>query len=256
MDSIKLGSDIVFMIGPVPFTNSVVAGFLCSLILIAGALWVRRGAGIIPTRRQVGAEMVMGFLEDGVYDAFGGAKRGNIMFFVFLTIFLFLIVANQLSLLPLINQITTAARVGEGVVPILRTPTADLSLPLALSIVLMLGGHVWAFVVHPVKYIGNYVRIAEIFKVKKFGDLPMALIEVFLGFMDVIGEAAKIVSLSARLFGNLFAGEVMYVVLTGLVAFIVPMPIIALGIVSGLVQAFVFTSLAYQFMGGTVRSVD
>lgn len=256
MDNIKLGSDIVFSLGGIPFTNSVLTAFFCSFLLICVGLWIRIGAGIIPTRRQVAMESFITYLHSGVVESFGSIRRGNFMFYIFCTIFLFIVIANQISLLPVINSIVVDLKNGADPITLLRTPTADLSLPLALAAVLMLGGHIWAFITHPFRYIGNYIRVKEIFKIRKLGDIPMAGIEIFLGLMDIIGEVAKIVSLSARLFGNLFAGEVMYIVLTGLVAFIAPMPIIAMGILSGFVQAFVFTTLAYQFMGGTVTSVD
>lgn len=257
MEHIKLGSDIVFTLMGIPFTNSVLAGFLCSLIIIIFAIFIRIGAGIIPTRRQLAFESLIDMLHSNITTAFGNEKRGNVMLYIFLTIFLFLLVANQFFVLPIISQIVVHIKGGgEELIPLFRIPTNDLSLPLVLAAVLILGGHFWAFITHPFRYLGHFIRIKGFFTMKSLGDFPLVIIEFFLGFMDIIGEAAKVVSLSARLFGNIFAGEVMYVVLTGLVAFIAPIPIVVLGLLTGLVQAFVFVTLSYQFMGATVTSVD
>ncbi|MDQ5919617.1 MAG: F-type H+-transporting ATPase subunit a [Patescibacteria group bacterium] len=79
-----------------------------------------------------------------------------------------------------------------------------------------------------------------------------------MGLLDIIGELAKILSLSARLFGNIFAGDVMILVIVSLstyTQFFVPLPFLALSIFSGFVQAFVFSLLSIQFLSGTITSV-
>jgi len=97
-----------------------------------------------------------------------------------------------------------------------------------------------------------------LFKVRSVAGLLKALLDIFLGFMDIIGELAKIVSLSARLFGNVFAGEAMVAVITGISAytqFIVPMPFYILSAFSGLIQALVFAILALSFISGMHNSI-
>jgi F-type H+-transporting ATPase subunit a len=82
-------------------------------------------------------------------------------------------------------------------------------------------------------------------------DFFTAFVEAFVGLLNIVGEMAKVVSLAARLFGNVFAGNVMVVVIIGLSAFtqfLVPIPFLVLSIFSGLVQAFVFTLLSIQFI--------
>ncbi len=255
MEHIKLGSDIIFSLWGIPFTNSVLAGFLCSAILIIFAIFMRVGAGIIPTRRQVAFEALVGVFQGGITSAFGNEKRGIIMTYIFLTVFLFLFVANQFFVFPIINQLVIDMK-EHGEVALFRMPTTDLSLPITLALALILGGHFWAFITHPLRYLGHFIKVKGIFTLKSFGELPIAFVEFFLGFIEIIGEAAKVVSLSARLFGNLFAGEVMYIVISGIIAYIAPIPIVVLALLTGLVQAFVFVTLSYQFMGSMVSSVD
>ena len=94
---------------------------------------------------------------------------------------------------------------------------------------------------------------------KSFADLPNVLLQLFLGVLNIIGELAKVISLSARLFGNIFAGEVMVGVIAGLsfyTMFFVPIPFIFLSIFSGIVQAFVFSYLSLSFMSDIIKSVE
>lgn len=258
MEHISLSSDVIFSLWGIPFTNSVLAGFLCSFVIIIIAIIIRIGAGIIPTRRQLAFEMIVDMFQGGITTAFGSEKRGNTMMYVFLTIFFFLLVANQFFVFPLINQLVVEMKNHGEVahVALFRLPTTDLSLPFALAASLILGGHLWAFISHPFRYLGHIIRVKGFFTLKSPGDIPLVFVELFLGLMEVISECAKIVSLSARLFGNLFAGEVMYLVIVALVAYIAPIPIVVLALLTGLVQAFVFVTLSYQFMGTTVTSVD
>src|SRR5690606_37654604 len=107
---------------------------------------------------------------------------------------------------------------------VLRTPSSDLSLTITLAIVMILGSHIVAFVLNPVTHIGNYFKIHAFFKVRSIGDFFNACIEFFLGFLDIVGEIAKVMSMSFRLFGNIFAGEVMGVIITALIAYVIPMP--------------------------------
>ena len=87
----------------------------------------------------------------------------------------------------------------------------------------------------------------------------MAFLEFFLGLLDIIGEVAKLASLSTRLFGNMFAGSIIVLIIGGLASFtqfIVPMPFIVLGILSGFVQAFVFVMLSIIFISSTLQGAQ
>lgn len=84
----------------------------------------------------------------------------------------------------------------------------------------------------------------------------MGLLDIFLGVMDIISELAKIISISARLFGNIIAGEIIGVVMVFLVPFIVPIPFFVLSLFSGVIQAFVFALLSMQFIAGSIEGVQ
>jgi F-type H+-transporting ATPase subunit a len=86
--------------------------------------------------------------------------------------------------------------------------------------------------------------------VKSFNPINVlvAIVEFFVGIIEVFSEVAKMVSLSLRLFGNVFAGEVLLVVLASLVAYIVPLPFMALELLVGVVQATVFSMLVLVYL--------
>lgn len=250
---LKIAPDVIFTIGSVNITNTMLGFFVTSLLLIIIAILIRRSAGIIPSKSQVVVESILSFFYDKLVTAFGSEKDAKRFAPFIVTMFLLFLLANQFAVLPLITQVTA------GEASLFKTPTSDFSLPIALGLVAAIISHVLALSIAPIKHLDGFVRISSILKIRKLKDIPNALLEVFLGALDIIGELAKVVSISARLFGNVIAGELMVVIITfiGGVAtnFIVPIPFIFLSIFSGLIQAFVFPLLALQYIGGTVRAV-
>jgi F-type H+-transporting ATPase subunit a len=250
---IALPSDVLFSIGPVNVTNGVLAAFTITAAFTAMALVARRNMGVVPSRLQVVLEILLEFVRTQLENAFGSKEKAAKFLPMVLTLLLFITVANQFSLVPLVSQIVVG---GEN---LFRVPTSDLSQTFALSLMVVGLAHVLALRIAPVRHVGNFVKIGALLKVRSPKDLGNALLEVFLGVMDIIGEIAKVVSLSCRLFGNVFAGEVMVAVIAGLSAytqFIVPIPFLVLSIFSGFVQAFVFMLLTVQFIASTVKSVQ
>lgn len=251
---VSVPSELLVHLGPVPITNSVAAAFLTSLIIIALAMGVRFGAGIIPTKRQVFFESIYGFINEKLVQIFGSEERAERFFPLMFTMFLFLLMANQFALLPFIQSLVTP----EGEV-VFRTPTSDYSLPIALSVFILLMANVMAFAMAPIRYVGNFFKIEGLFKIRSIKELPMALLDIFMGLMDIIGELAKVVSLATRLFGNIFAGEVLVTVIIGLMVytqFLVPVPFMAISVLSGLVQAFVFTMLSTIYVASSLGAVN
>ncbi|MDF2378683.1 MAG: F0F1 ATP synthase subunit A [Candidatus Gracilibacteria bacterium] len=240
----------MLQIGSIGISNSVLATLVVTLLLAGVGAFLIRNLRVVPTRLQVGIEGIIEFFMGQLTSAWGSEERAKKYLPVIFTLFFFLLVANQFSILPLVSSITA-----DGV-QALRTPTSDLALPVAMAIAMIGSAHVIAFIAHPLNHLGNYFKFFQFLKVRSFSGFLNTCLEVFLGLLDIIGELAKIVSLSCRLFGNIFAGEVMITVITGLAAFIVPMPFIFLSIFSGVVQAFVFALLSLQFMAMIVKSAE
>ena len=171
-----------------------------------------------------------------------------------LGLFIFIVIANQFTIIPFVQSIVV-----EGSGSLFRNPTSHFALPIALALIVAAVSHIIALTTAPIKHIGNFIKIGLFFKVRSFKDLGNAFLENFLAILDIIGEFAKVLSLSARLFGNVFAGVVMVGVITGLstyTQFVVPLPFWVLSIFSGFIQALVFAFLAMAFISGMAKSVE
>ncbi len=250
MPDISLPSHILFFVGPIGITNSLLSAFVVTIVITIGSFLASRCMGIIPTRFQAAMEPLFEYVFSQVETAFGSKERAKKFFPLFMSLMLFIAIANQFSLVPLIASVLYEGK------PLLRTATSDLSLTIALALFVVVFAHVIAFSISPIRHIGNFIKIGAFFKVRTLGGFANALLEFALGLLDIVSEIAKVVSLSCRLFGNIFAGEVMVAVIASLTiwtTFIVPIPFIFLSLFSGFVQAFVFTLLSIQFIAGTIR---
>lgn len=251
----ELPSNIVFDFGFLHITNSVLASFVVSLLLVIAATIFTRKFSLIPTRIQILLEMLVQFFLNTLKDAYGSEERARKFLPLIMTFFLYLFVTNIFFLLPLVNNMVVH---GDGhTFPLFRLSTSDWSQTLALALVTVVGAHAVALSIHPVKHIGAFIRVGDFIKARSIGEVLMAFINFFIGIIELIGEIARPISLSARLFGNIFAGEMMVAVIATIAApftwYVLPMPFIALGVFVGLVQAFVFTFLSLLFMAQTVQ---
>jgi F-type H+-transporting ATPase subunit a len=131
-----------------------------------------------------------------------------------------------------------------------------LSATVALAILVLVIAHGIAFAVAPIRHVGDYIKIGHLLHAKTPTQWLLAIIELFLGPLELLSEFGKVLSLSCRLFGNIFAGEVMVGIITGLSSytqFFVVWPVNVLGLLVGLVQAFVFTLLSTMMIANTIR---
>ncbi len=249
---IQLASEPAFEIGGFTVTNTMTATVVTTLLIIIFAVAVRWKAGVIPSRLQVLFEDVfLTFytqLEDNV-----GEKKARLIAPLIVTLFLFILTANLFILLPLVGSFVTE----HG--HFFRTPTTDYSMTIALAIIVMSVAHILAFVASPLGHIGNYIRVKPLWQIitgkRPVGELLNAGIEIFLGILEILGDFIKIISLGTRLFGNLLAGEVVIIVISGLMfatQFLVPVPFIVLASFAGLIQAFVFTLLSTLFISNNL----
>lgn len=242
---------IITTIGPFAITSAHLAAFLSTILVLLIALLCTRKLSLVPTRGQVIFEFITVWFWEQVSMVCAPQYRKYVLSVV-LTLFWFVVIANYFSFYPLLSSVVY----DNG--PLLSTPTAHLSLTLALGLFVVLSGHLIAFVKHPFHHIGNYIRIAPLFKVRSFGDFTNALISLFLGLMDIVGEVAKIISISCRLFGNLLSGDLMSAVIINLAfftQFLIPVPFYVLGLFSALIQATVFSLLSVQFLSGVLSTI-
>jgi len=250
---ISIKASPVFEIFGLSITNSMLTLFLVNIILLALALFIKKGSGLIPSRLQVITESIFGFFNSSLEPAFGDKETARKFLPLIMTLFLVIFFANQISLLPILMDL----KLGSGA-NLFRVPTSDFSLTIALALIVVVLSHLIALRIAPVKHVLNMTKIGEILKVRSVKDLTNLFLELFLGVLDLIGEVAKIVSLSARLFGNVLAGELMVLIITYLgvyTAYFIPIPFIFLSAFSGVVQAIIFPMLTIQYIAGMRASV-
>lgn len=249
---IHVAPPIIAQVGPVGVTNAMFTAFVISGLMMLFALVMNRKVKLIPGRAQMVIEMVMDFFLKKLEMTLGCEKKARRLMPFIVTVFIFLFLCNQFMLLPMVGSVLL------GDQWLFKTPTAHYSLPIALVVMGLGFAHIAAFIMHPIRHLSNYFKFQVFFKMKSLKELPMAMIEFFLGLMDIIGELSKFVSVSTRLFGNMLAGELIIIIISGLLfitQFIFPIPFLILGILSGLVQAFVFAMLLTLFMGSTFNGV-
>jgi len=189
----------------------------------------------VPSGIQSIAEMIVG----GLYDFFTSVAGKHIKQFfpLIATFFLFIIVANWFGLLPGVG--TVGFYEAEKFVPLLRGSNADLNMTLALAIISIVAIQYFGFRTLGFHYSSRFVN----FK---------GPIDFFLGILEIISQFANILSFAFRLFGNIFAGEVLLTVIAFLIPFIVPLPFMALELFVGFIQALVFSMLTAAFLNVAV----
>ena len=225
---IVLRPEILGFYKNLPISNTLLVGWIAMGILIVTSLFIRVGLKTVPGKLQNILEMVIDYAHSLTL-GLAGEKKAKIFFPFMITFFFYIIVSNWLGLLPGFGTITYK---GE---PLLRSVNSDLNMTLALALVSAVATHIIA-----VKYLGikNYL-------LKWVALNPIFL---FVGILEIISEFTKIVSLSFRLFGNIFAGEVVLTTISEIFAFILPLPFYFLEIIVGFVQAAVFAMLTLVFM--------
>ncbi|MBI3342006.1 F0F1 ATP synthase subunit A [Candidatus Curtissbacteria bacterium] len=231
-EGISLAAEKLGQIGPLPITNTFVTTWLVTLILIGFAFIATRKVALIPSPLQNFAEFLVESLYNMVQSVAG--EKTKVFFPIVASFFFFIIVGNYLGLLP--GAGTIGYYEGKHFVPFFRSINSDLNTTLALALVSVITTHYLA-----IKYLGLGAYLKKWF--------PLNPIMLFVGLIELAGEFTKVISLSFRLFGNVYAGEsVLDTASHKLFAFIVPIPFLSLEIIVGFVQALVFSMLTLAFM--------
>ncbi len=253
---ITLFAEPVFQLGELTVTNSLINSVLVVVFLSLFFVWAGNKVRKVPRGIQNFMEMILeGALQFS--DSITGDRKKSEKFLpVVLGLFLFILINNWLGIFPGIGTIG-AIQEHDGhpvFVPFFRGGTADLNTTLALAAVTVFFTHVMGVLaVGTWSYINRFINLEAFLEIpKKFSqDKSVILvnpIKAFVGLIEVVGEVAKVASLSFRLFGNVFAGEVLLASMMALIAFFVPIPFLFLEILVGFIQALVFAVLILVFM--------
>jgi len=221
---IALTGEPFFSLFGIDFTNTFILAIFCSLLFAVLFLLGFRKKEIVPGKVQNFFEFILESLL-GLFDGMtGDRKKTEEIFPLSATLFILILLSNLLEILP-----------GMGIFPFLRSPSSDFHFTFALAIFSMVFIH-----------IVTIQKLGGIKYLKKFIILENPIM-FFVGMLEALSEITKTMSLGIRLFGNLFAGEILLMIVTFMVPYIVPLPFLGLEIFVGLIQALVFSSLITVF---------
>jgi F-type H+-transporting ATPase subunit a len=273
-----------FQFPGVPFTNTVLSTLLTDGILLLIALFIVRpnvtGENPVPSKIYLGLEMLIEYFW-GLAHSSVGTKWGRRFFPVVMTIFLLIVAANTIKMIPGYETIgwlqpveagsaekssavvplagnfyalvppTDTAPAGEtyALMPFLRGSSTDLNFPLALAVFVVAGIFVFGFWSQKGAFMEKYFPFGRMIAIPLFGT-----IDFVVGLLEFILEFVKIISLSLRLFFNIFAGGVLLLILGSMVAVILPAGLSAFELFVGAIQAYVFAMLAVIFFQEAVAA--
>src|SRR5437773_8595818 len=241
---VSIKAETLFTIGPLQVTNSMVGALLASAILLGASWWFLRGAALVPNRFQSAVELPIEWISGIVA---GSTSRWRSYVALIMGLFLMILIANWLGLLPGVGTIGLVRETesGKELVPFVRPAAADLNFTLGLSLITFVVFVWWAVRLHgPIGYL------------KELAGEPRYMAPLMFP-IHLISELSRLISLSMRLFGNVFAGEVLMATMLALttaaifvlpLAFFVPAFFILLELLFGLVQAMVFALLTMAYI--------
>ncbi|MFA5935288.1 MAG: F0F1 ATP synthase subunit A [Patescibacteria group bacterium] len=249
-----LAAEPIFHIGSFPVTNAYINSTIALVLFVLAAFLIKRKIQDVPGRLQNAMETIIETLL-GYFDQVTNDRAKSKKFMPFVgTVFLFILVSNWMGQLPGTGSVGRWL-MHEGhltLVPLLRPATSDLNLTIAIALMSVIGSHLFGmFTIGFFTHWNKFIQLGTIWKaIKTLSPLKIliSLVEFVVGIIELFSEVAKVVSLSLRLFGNIFAGEVLMTVIGGLLAYGMPLPFIALELIVGVVQATVFALLTLVYL--------
>lgn len=236
---ISVSAEHIFDLGPIAITNSMLATTVVLLLLGVLSFLATINMKSVPTGIQNLFEVIVEALYNLTASITNNKSLTKKIFPLIATFFFFILFNNWLGLFPGFGAIgfyEIDKKGHEVLVPFLRAGTADLNTTLALGLIAVIA----------IQFIG--VKSLGVFKyAKKFINFSSP-ISFFVGILELISEFIKIISFSFRLFGNIFAGEVLLIVMLTLAPFVLPLPFYMLEVFVGFIQALVFTMLSLVFI--------
>ncbi len=201
--------------------DAIVYTWLVMAILVVLSLLVRSKMQLIPGRLQNFMELVIGSIEKMIVDNIG--EKGKPFYPLIATLALFILVCNLIGLIP-------------GFYP----PTANLNTPVACAIIVFLTTHIVGLKQHGIKYVKHFLG-------------PVWWLAPFMFLVEIIGHLSRPLSLSFRLFGNMNGHELILIIFFALAPFLVPLPMMLMGVLISFLQSFVFMLLATIYIEGSLE---
>ena len=240
MEEVSIKPEVIFHIGSFPITNSQITGTLVTLLFIIVARYY-----YLNMNKKVGKKphlfYLLHYINYSLYNLIKnifGEKRAEKFFYLIAGFFIYIILQNWFGLLPGIGSIVVEVyEHGEKIaVPLFRGANADINSTLALALTSVGLTQYYGFKILGFRgYLSKFINFSN----------P---INFFTGILEIISEISKVVSFSFRLFGNIFAGEVLLVIIALLVPILASFPFLLLELFVGFIQALVFSVLTAVFL--------
>jgi len=245
-------ADEIGHIGPLPITNSMIVTWVVTIGLILFAQRAMRSPKAVPD----GAQNFWEWMVESLHNFLEGIIGHHLVqrtFWFFASIFIFILFANWVGLIPGFGTIGWNVQFADGHSewhPLLRGANADLNMTLAMALIFFLCWIVWA-----IREVGPVGFLLHLFAPPK-GDITgalkvlMVIVFIMVGVLEIFSILFRPVSLSFRLYGNIFAGENMLEAMSKLIpalSWLLPVPFYFMELLVGFVQALVFMLLTAVF---------
>lgn len=232
---ISFAAETLGHVGPLPITNTLLMAWITMAILCTGGLAATYRPQLVPGRFQNGVEFILESVLDFFSTVLGSRTQAEKFFPLVFTFFIFILLSNWLGILPGVGTVGIESA-EHHTVHLLRSTYSDLNMTIALALISLVATHVIALKTLGVRgHLGKFISFKS----------PIAF---FVGILETIAEFAKILSFSFRLFGNVFAGEVLLAVMMFLLPYLAPVPFLGMELFVGFVQALVFSMLTLVFI--------
>ncbi|MES3032015.1 MAG: FoF1 ATP synthase subunit a [Patescibacteria group bacterium] len=256
-----LFAEPIFHIGNFTVTNALLSGWLAVFVIIAIAVILRKKLREVPNTLQNIFEIILEGALDLCDQVTNSRALSMKVFPIAISVFFFVLINNWLGLLPIGGLgLLEKGEHGLAFIPFLRGGTADVNTTIALAVMAVIGANLFGiFSIGIWKIFNKYVNLKALGQVftnikKDKTVIIVAPITFFVGLLELVGEFAKVASLSFRLFGNVFAGEVLLASMAALFAYILPVPFLFLEILVGVIQALIFSMLLVVYF--TISATD
>ena len=218
-----------------PITSTLLTSWLTVAVLLIGAYFIGKSLRLVPGKGQIAVEGILGFGLGYMEQTLEDKALARKYFPLVMTIFLFILGANFISLLPFIGPIGIHNAKG-GLTPLFYSVNTDFNIPLALAIIAFIaiefaGITALGFL----KYFNKFVNFKSV-------------IGFIVGIIELISEVARLLTFSFRLFGNIFAGKVLIMLALAFIPYFLPVPLLVYEAFVAVIQAAVFALLTLFFI--------
>lgn len=234
---ISLSAEVLGSFLGVPITNTLIMTWTVSFLIIVFAIVVGRRLRVLPGRLQIIVEEGVGGGLLYIEETLENKRLAKTFFPLIASLFIFILVANWLQFIPGVGSIGFSEVGGDAkFIPLFRASATDLNVTLALSLIVFIIIQATGFrELGFLKYAGKFVNVKSV-------------LGFLIGIIDLFSELARLISFSFRLFGNIFAGEVIIAIIIAFIPILLPVPLLLFEVFVGFIQAAIFALLTLFFI--------